>query len=72
MNFNYLNGFLVPKLYVIQITDPFEILFFYGKGMIAKRLNKLNRRSELAVPNGGVTDNVLKFNGRSSKATNKV
>ena len=40
----------------MQMTDPFEMRFLYGKGTIVNRLKKSNRKSERAVSNGGVAE----------------
>ena len=71
LNLNYLNGFLVLQLDVIQMTDPFENRFQCGKGMIAKSLNKYNRRSERAFLNSGVTETTFNFDIFSVKEPHK-
>ena len=67
-----MDGFLFPKLDVMKMTNPFKMQFFYGKGTIAKRLNKSNHRYERAVSNIGVTKTPLKFEGRSVVAPQKI
>ena len=72
LKLNDLNDFLVSKPNVIQIPDLFQMRFFYVKGIIAKILNKYNRRSERAVLNSGVIKTLLKFNECSAEAPHKV
>ena len=64
---HYLNGFLVSKPNVVQMTNLFKMRFLYGESTIAERYKIYNCTSKRAVLNSGVTKNYFKFDRRSAK-----
>ena len=72
LHFKLSEKFLVPKLDVIKMTDPFKIRFLYLKGTIAKKLNESNCGFKHSVSNSSVIKNYFKFDRCSAGAPHKI